>query len=157
MAKFYAVQAHFSDLNLTQVPTLPWEKCGKTIELSDLPECYLASRLTIWSPENTLWSDMPDAPTTEKLSRKERARLQRRAAYLRAKEQRDHDPRYLAMKEAAKKHRRKVYQAVKERRKAATAEQKRKRKLTDEGERVAKRADAGVKLLKMVKPATKPE
>ena len=67
--------------------------------------------------------DAADVPRP-KLTRKEQARLQRRAAYLRAKEQRANDPRLIALKEAMKKRRREAYQAAKERRKAAVAEKK---------------------------------
>ena len=100
---------------------------------------------------------MTDEPKAEKVSRKERARQQRREAYLRAKDHRDKDPKFLAMKEAAKQHRHEVYQAAKERRKTATAGQKRERKQRDEGEWAAQRATASEKLMKMVRPATKPE
>jgi hypothetical protein len=62
-----------------------------------------------------------DAPQP-KLTRKEKARQLRRAAHLRAKEQRANDPRLLAIKEAMKRRRREAYQAAKERKKAAIAE-----------------------------------
>jgi hypothetical protein len=64
---------------------------------------------------------MNDSSTDEaKLSRKEAARQQRRAAYLRAKERRATDPRQLALKEAMKQRQREAYRAAKERRKEAT-------------------------------------
>ena len=98
---------------------------------------------------------MTDEPKAEKVSRKERARQQRREAYLRAKDHRDKDPKFLAMKEAAKQHRHEAYQAAKERKQAATAEQKRERKEQAEGERAAQRATAG-ELMKKAKPTTRP-
>ena len=53
------------------------------------------------------------------LSRKELARQQRRAAYLRAKEYRVNDPKQLEFKEAMKQRRRELNEVVKARRKAA--------------------------------------
>lgn len=61
-------------------------------------------------------------PKDSKLTRKELARQQRRAAYERAKERQRSDPRMIALKEEMKRRRREAYQAVKERRKAAAAE-----------------------------------
>jgi hypothetical protein len=56
------------------------------------------------------------------LTRKERARQERRAAYLKAKERRANDPRLIAIKEAMKMRRREAYQLAKERKKVAIAE-----------------------------------
>jgi hypothetical protein len=56
---------------------------------------------------------------TNDLSRKEQARLLRRAAYQKAKARRATDPRFIAMKEAMKKQRREAYQAAKQRKKTA--------------------------------------
>lgn len=95
---------------------------------------------------------MNDQPT-EKLSRKERARQQRRAAYLRAKEYRATDPKQLAFKESMKQRQREANQASKERRKAAAKEQKARR-----SERQAQqRAAQGRQLMMIVKPATTSE
>jgi hypothetical protein len=63
---------------------------------------------------------MDEAPIEPKLSRKEWARQQRRAAYLRAKEQRANDPKQLAFKEAMKERRRQANEMRKARRRAAT-------------------------------------
>ena len=89
---------------------------------------------------------MLDAPTATKLSRKEQARQLRRAAYLKAKEQRANDPRIIAIKEAMKKRRRAAYQEAKERRKAMVTQQKTKLRTT---------RDAAMK--ELVTPGTKPE
>lgn len=66
---------------------------------------------------------MRDAPSVPKLTRKEQARQQRRAAYQEAKQRRAADPRMIALKEAMKVRQRAAYQAAKERRKALVAEQ----------------------------------
>jgi hypothetical protein len=71
---------------------------------------------------------MRDAPSVPKLTRKEQARQQRRAAYQKAKELRAADPRMIAIKEAMKLRQRAAYQAAKERRKAAVEEQDRKQR-----------------------------
>jgi len=55
------------------------------------------------------------------ISRRELARELRRKAYRDAKARRDKDPRFLAMKEAAKVRRREQYQLAKEKKKAAAA------------------------------------
>lgn len=91
---------------------------------------------------------MSDQPT--RLSRKEWARQQRRAAYLRAKEHRATDPKQLAFKEAMKERRREVNEMAKARRKAATKEQRARR--AEE-----KRAAQDQQSIMMVKPATKRE
>lgn len=70
---------------------------------------------------------MDGEPSEPKLTRKEWARQQRRAAYLRAKEQRANDPKQLAFKEAMKERRREANEIVKARRKAATREQRAQR------------------------------
>ena len=61
---------------------------------------------------------------TERLSRKEWARQQRRAAYLRAKEHRANDPKQLAFKESMKQRQREASQASKDRRRVAAKDQK---------------------------------
>jgi hypothetical protein len=63
-----------------------------------------------------------DEQPTEKVSRQEWARQQRRAAYLRAKEQRANDPKQLAFVQAMKERRREANEMAKARRKAATKE-----------------------------------
>ena len=65
--------------------------------------------------------------SAEKLSRKEWARQQRRAAYLRAKEFRANDPKQLAFKEAMKERQRDANAAAKERRKASAKDEKARR------------------------------
>ena len=81
------------------------------------------------------------------LSRKEHARFLRQQAYRKAKERRAKDPKYLALKEAAKAHRRELYQRVKAQRKAAEATTKDKRTL----KRVEERAEAGRALVRAVR------
>src|SRR5688572_3952566 len=81
------------------------------------------------------------------LSRKEQARLLRQQAYRKAKERRAKDPKYLAMKEAAKAHRRALYQRVKEQRKAAEAKTGDKRTL----KRAEERAEAGRALVRAIR------
>ena len=83
---------------------------------------------------------MEDQPT--QLSRKELARQQRRAAYLRAKEYRVNDPKQLEFKEAMKQRRRELNEVVKARRKAAMKDQK------------VRRSDPQ---LTLVRPTTGPE
>ena len=100
---------------------------------------------------------MAKDPKEGDLSRKERARQMRRAAYLRAKEQRATDPRYLAMKEAAKLRRREAYLVAKDRAKAARVARKQVQEEKDDAERVAKRVAADEKLRSMVRLASKPE
>jgi hypothetical protein len=96
------------------------------------------------------WAEMDDQ-SAEKPSRKEWARQQRRAAYLRAKEFRASDPKQLAFREAMKERRREANAAGKEQRKAAAKEQKARR-----AERQAsQRAAQDQQLLMIVKPATK--
>lgn len=90
---------------------------------------------------------MDEQPNDAKLSRKEWARQQRRAAYLRAKEHRANDPKQLAFKEAMKERRREANEVAKARRKAATKEQKARH--ADKT-----RAAHEQQLLMMVKPAT---
>jgi hypothetical protein len=63
----------------------------------------------------------------QELSRKESAKQFRRAAYLRAKEQRANDPKQIAFKAAMKQRQREAYQAAKARKKAALVQQKEKR------------------------------
>ena len=87
---------------------------------------------------------------SEKLSRKEWARQQRRAAYLRAKEFRANDPKQLAFKEAMKERQRDANAAAKERRKASATEQKARR--AERG-----RATQDQQLRMLVNPATKSE
>ena len=85
-----------------------------------------------------------------KSSRKELARKARHAAYQQAKAWQANDPKHLAMKEAAKQHRREVYQVVKDRKK-----RKRKEKKTKADEPAAKQVAADEELMKMVRPAAK--
>jgi len=82
------------------------------------------------------------------LSRKELARQQRRAAYLRAKEHRAADPKQLEFKEAMKQRRRELNETAKVRRKAAMKEQKLRR-----SERQAE-ATAQGRQLTLVRPIT---
>jgi hypothetical protein len=91
---------------------------------------------------------MDEQPNEPKLSRKEWARQQRRAAYLRAKEQRASDPKQLAFKEAMKERRREANEIVKARRKAASKEQRAQRA-------EQKRAAQYQQLRMIVTPATK--
>jgi hypothetical protein len=93
---------------------------------------------------------MEDQPT--QLSRKERARQQRRAAYLRAKEHRATDPKQLVFKEAMKQRRLELNEVVKARRKAAMHDQKVRR-----SEREAERRTAQGQQLTLVRPATERE
>jgi len=67
------------------------------------------------------------AATTSVISRKELGRQLRRQAYQKAKAYRAKDPKYLALKEAAKLRRRELYQQVKQSRKDATSAEKAKR------------------------------
>ena len=83
--------------------------------------------------------------TNDPDSRKEQARQLRRAAYVKAKERRANDPRFIAIKEAMKKRQRAAYQVAKERRKAAVADQKAKQ-----------RAAKAAAMAGMVAPGMKP-
>jgi hypothetical protein len=78
----------------------------------------------------------------------------RHEAYERAKEQRASDPRYLAMKEEAKRRRRAASQLAKERRRARAAERKHDQKGTKSGKQQAGRATADARLKQMVRPAS---
>ena len=100
---------------------------------------------------------MADTPREGELSRKERARQMRRAAYLRAKEQRATDPHYLAMKEAAKQRRREAYQVAKEHAKTANAAKRQAQKERKETARSVKRVAADEKLKSKVRFAREPE
>jgi hypothetical protein len=64
--------------------------------------------------------DQRNEPSEGTLPRKEWARRQRRAAYLRAKEQRASDPKQRAFMEAMKERRREANERAKARRKAVT-------------------------------------
>jgi hypothetical protein len=88
-------------------------------------------------------------------SPKERARKQRQEAYRRAKEARDRDPRYLAMKQAAKEQRRAAYQTAKERHKVVAAEQKARAEVQRVEQRAAERAAADGALMKLLQKGTK--
>jgi hypothetical protein len=88
---------------------------------------------------------MDQQPNEPKLSRKEWARQQRRAAYLRAKEHRASDPKQLAFNEAMKERRREANEMVKARRRAATKEQRAQR---------AEQKRAAPQLRMIVSPAT---
>lgn len=100
---------------------------------------------------------MPKKPNEGDLSRKERARQIRRAVYLRAKEHRATDPRYLAMKEVAKLRRREAYLVAKNRAEAARVARKQVQEEKDDAERVAKRVTAHEKLRSKVRLASKPQ
>ncbi|MGO9289180.1 MAG: hypothetical protein ACLQIJ_10550 [Polyangia bacterium] len=100
---------------------------------------------------------MATTPNERELSRKERARQIRRAAYLRAKERRATDPRFLAMKEAAKRHRREAYQVAKDRMKAAAVAKQGAERGKDEARRAAKRVAADERLRSKVRFASKPQ
>jgi hypothetical protein len=89
------------------------------------------------------------------VSRKELARQLRHQAYVRAKEQRAKDPKYLAMKEAVKQGRREAYQRVKAQRKAAQAEAKTRDKQKREEQRAEERAALNGELMKLVTRGTK--
>jgi hypothetical protein len=87
-----------------------------------------------------------------KLSQKEYARRMRRAAYLRAKEQRAKDPKCLALKEAAKLRRREAYRKAKDRKQAKV----RQEKASLEESRAEERAASDLELMKLVKPGFDP-
>jgi len=70
--------------------------------------------------------------------------------YQSAKERRATDPRYLAMKEAAKVQRRAAYQNVKDRRKAVAADEKAKRKAEHTVTCARRREEADRELMKLV-------
>ncbi len=75
--------------------------------------------------------------------------------YQSAKERRATDPRYLAMKEAAKVQRRAAYQKVKDRRKVAAADEKAKRKVEHAVASARRREEANRELMKLVTWVTK--
>jgi hypothetical protein len=85
-----------------------------------------------------------------KLSRKELARQQRRAAYLRAKEFRATDPKQIAFKEAMKQRRREANEVAKERRKAAAAGERARR----EERQAERRATLDRQMRMLVRPAS---
>ena len=62
---------------------------------------------------------------------KEQLKKARKEAYLKMKEKRDHDPNYIALKEARQKKRKEIYQNIKKRRdgekEAQKAEKRKKR------------------------------
>lgn len=70
--------------------------------------------------------------------------------YRSAKERHATDPRYLAMKEAAKVQRRAAYQKVKDRRKAVAADEKIKRKAEHTVACTRRREEANRELMKLV-------
>jgi len=74
---------------------------------------------------------------------------------MRAKEQRATDPRYLAMKDAAKLRRREAYLVAKDRAKAARVARKQVQEEKDGAERVAKRVAADERLRSKVRLASK--
>jgi hypothetical protein len=74
---------------------------------------------------------------------------------LRAKERRAIDPRFLAMKEAAKRHRREAYQVAKDRMKASTVAKQSAERGKDEPRRAAKRVAADERLRSKVRFASK--
>jgi hypothetical protein len=71
-------------------------------------------------------------------------------AYQSAKERRATDPRYLAMKEAARVQRRADYQKVKDRRKVVTAGEKAKRKAEHNVQCTGRRVEANRELMMSV-------
>lgn len=88
---------------------------------------------------------------TAVLTRKEFGKLLRKQAYEREKARRAKDPKFLAMKEAAKEQRRALYQKEKERRKAAQLELKARARAKREEDRAA----ADRELMKMLTFAAK--
>jgi hypothetical protein len=86
---------------------------------------------------------------------RERAREMRRAAYRKAKEARAKDPRYIAMKDAAKKQRREAYKAAKERHKTAQAEEKARVVAARDDLQAAKRATFDRALMELVRRGVK--
>ena len=89
------------------------------------------------------------------MSQRELAKEKRHAMYQSAKERRATDPRYLAMKEAAKVQRRAAYQKVKDRRKAAAADEKTKRKAEHAVACTRRREESDRELMKLVTWVTK--
>ena len=79
---------------------------------------------------------------------KEQLKKERKEAYLKMKEKRDNDPKYIALKEAQKKKRKEIYQNIKKRRDGEKEAQKaEKRKKRDEGflKMITKASDVGPK------------
>jgi len=91
-----------------------------------------------------------DSSDPKTLTRKERARSQRRAAYQWAKERRANDPRTAAMKEKLKAHRRELYQRAKERQKARASEHKRATREQSQKANEQSRAAADAELMTLV-------
>jgi len=88
-------------------------------------------------------------------AQRERAKELRRAAYQKAKEARAKDPRYLAMKQAAKEQRREAYRAAKERHKAAQAEEKVRTRVARDEQQAEKRAVFDRALMELVRRGAK--
>ncbi|HEX3595308.1 MAG TPA: hypothetical protein VHU80_09410 [Polyangiaceae bacterium] len=86
---------------------------------------------------------------------RERAKEIRREAYQKAKAARAKDPRYQAMKEAAKVQRREAYKAAKERHKAARAEEKTRADIEREVQQTEKRAVFDRALMELVRRGAK--
>jgi hypothetical protein len=91
----------------------------------------------------------------DKPTRRELARQHRKIAYQRAKAARAADPRYIAMKEAAKQRRREAYKQAKERRKLAAGKVKQESKVQKEEHRTEERATLDAELMKLLRFATK--
>ena len=95
-----------------------------------------------------------------KPSRKEMARSQRRAAYQKAKAQRDTDPKYIAMKEALKERRRAAARLAKEKRAtdpkqiARKAELKQRRREANQQAKVRKKGVAREQQTRQEPPRT---
>jgi len=88
-------------------------------------------------------------------AQRERAKEIRRAAYQKAKEARAKDPRYLAMKQAAKEQRREAYRAAKDRHKAAQAEEKVRAQVARDEQQAEKRAVFDRALMELVRRGAK--
>jgi hypothetical protein len=85
------------------------------------------------------------------LAMKERAKLQRKEAYRKAKEARKTDPVFLAMKAKAKENRREAYQAAKERHKARVTQEKAQLVAAEEDERTKRRAVMDEALMQLIR------
>ncbi len=92
-----------------------------------------------------------DETETNVVSGKALARLLRKQAYERAKSRRAKDPKFIAMKEAAKAQRREAYRRIKEQRKAARVDLKEK----ERAKRAEERSRADAELMKLMRLATK--
>ena len=91
-----------------------------------------------------------DASGSSIMSRKALAKEKRQASYQSAKERRAMDPRYLEMKEAARVRRRVAYQKMKDNRKAVVASEKAKRKAEATAQRTCRRVETNEERMKFV-------